>query len=331
MDRLSRFESIRGPGNHGRPLLTDGRFMRMLRKTARACPEPSEAPAKRRNKMPEAAKQRHKPPVRRADYWTSVLVLVFVSVFFITVAAACYGIIVTPPASPGVIPTLAFPWIGWLAAVLTATAVILGFAQYIARKNPEPRSGETAANGTTPDAAEEAWSEQLPKQALRIYRIIRDAPLFMVCFALIALGATLLVIDGAFALVSGIVLALVPYAPYFIGGVTAFAIAIAVLMAYFRHANKRLAAEYAFRREVMEKTGVILLDTKGRAVLPPGGARDRYAIGSIEDITATSGPLIEAEPVRALPEGGSGSGTGENEKDITPASPPGAPPSAPSS
>ena len=233
-------------------------------------------------------------PVRRSDYWASVLVLAFVSAFFITVAAVCYGIIVTPPPAPGTIPSMAFPWIGWFAALLVSTALIVGFAQYMAGKT---RSGDTAD-----DTAEKAWASQLPDKALRLYQIIRDAPLFVVCFALIALGATLLAIDGAFALISGIVLALVPYAPYFIGGITAFAITIAVLMAWFRHANNRLAAEYAFRREVMEKTGVILLNDKGKAILPPGGDRDKYAIGSIAEIPEGTGPVLEATPLQALPQ-----------------------------
>lgn len=237
-------------------------------------------------------------PVRRSDYWTSVVVLVFVADFFLTVAAVCYGIVVTPAPTPGVIPTMAFPWIGWLAALLAATAVILGFAQYVA--------GKQSPEDNRDDAAEKAWASRLPGNALRVYGIIKDAPLFMVCFACIALGATLLVIDGAFALVSGIVLALVPHTPYFIGGVTAFAIAIAALMAYFRHAGNRLAAEYAFRREVMEKTGVILLDDKGRAILPPGGSRDRYAIGSVRAAAHDDGPLLEAAPIEEaakLPKG----------------------------
>lgn len=234
-------------------------------------------------------------PVRRSEYWGSVIVLVFVAAFFISIAAVCYGIIVMPPAVAGQVPTIAFPWIGWLAALLVSTAVILGFAQYVAGKN-------TGEDGADPDK-EQAWAAQLPRQALRAYRIIKDAPLFMVCFACIALGATLLVIDGAFALVSGIVLALVPYAPYFIIGLTVFVVAIAGLMAWFRHANNRLMAEYAFRREVLEKTGVILLDTAGKAVLPPGGTRDRYSLGSIADIEAESGPLLEAAPIKALPEG----------------------------
>ena len=249
----------------------------------------------RKKHTPENAAAR---PVRRSDYWASVVVLVFVAGFFITIAAVCYGIIITPPSPPGVIPALAFPWIGWFAALLVATAVIIGFAQYMAGQHP--------SGGDDDNAAEKAWATQLPQQALRVYHIIRDAPLFMVCFALIALGATLLVIDGAFALVSGIVLALVPYAPYFIGGITVFAVAMAALMAWFRHANNRLAAEYAFRREVMERTGVILLDDKGKAILPPGGGRDRYAIGSIAGITAADGPVLEAEPVRSLPPGNGG-------------------------
>lgn len=257
------------------------------------------------------AREDHKPekdaaqagPVRRAEYWTSVVILVFVAAFFISIAAVCYGIIVTPPAAPGTIPTMRFPWIGWFAGLLVSTASILGFAQYTAGRHSGEEDGE----------AERAWASQLSGKTLKAYRIIKDAPLFMVCSALIALGATILVIDGAFGLVSGIVLALVPYAPYFIGGVTAFAIAIAALMAWFRHANNKLAAEYAFRREVMEKTGVILLDAKGKAILPPGGERDRYAIGSIEDTAAGSGPLIEAEPIRALPqaEGKTGMDTGK--------------------
>ncbi|MCC8194383.1 MAG: hypothetical protein LIP28_07035 [Deltaproteobacteria bacterium] len=234
--------------------------------------------------------------VRRSEYWTSVVVLVFVAAFFITIAALCYGIIATPSPRPGTIPTMAFPWIGWFAALLVVTAVILGFAQYMAGKHE-------AGEGPDP-SAENAWASQLPDKALRVYRIIKDAPLFMICFALVALGATLLVIDGAFALASGIVLALLPYVPYFIGGITAFAIAMAALMAWFRHASNRLAAEYAFRREVMEKTGVILLDDKGKAILPPGGDRDRYAIGSVEEPTDASGPLIEAVPVIVLPPGG---------------------------
>ena len=247
-------------------------------------------------------------PIHSSDYWASVIILAFVAAFFITVAAVCYGIIITPPPAPGAIPTMVFPWIGWFATLLVSTAVIVGFAQYVA--------GKTQPGEETDDTAEKAWAGQLPEKALRLYQLIKDAPLFVVCFALIALGATLLAIDGAFALVSGIVLALVPYAPYFIGAVTIFAVAIAGLMAWFRHANNRLAAEYAFRREVMEKTGVILLNDKGKAILPPGGDRDKYAIASLDEIPEGTGQVLEASPLQALPQ--ALPEAEEEEKDIQP-------------
>ena len=252
------------------------------------------------NNSPTGSGQtRNAPPVRRSEYWVGVFILVFVAAFFITVAAVCYGIIQTTPALPGQQPHINFPWIGWFTAMLVSPALILGFAQYVAGKKPDETGTETSEQ-------EKAWASQLPSRALSAYRFIKDAPIFMVCAALIALGATLLVIDGAFALVTGVFMALVPYAPFFIGGITVFAVTIAILMAWFRHANNRLAAEYAFRREVLEKTGVILLNEKGKAILPPGGDRDRYAIGSVAEITADDGPVLEATPVKALPEGGSG-------------------------
>lgn len=237
-------------------------------------------------------------PVRRSDYWISVVVMVFVAAFFITVAAICYGIITTPPKPGGGARSIAFPWIGWFAAMLVSPAVILGFAQYVAGKTPI-----NAGNGEEETSREANWAERLPERALRVYRLLKDAPLFMACFALIALGATLLVIDGAFGLVAGVFAALVPYAPYFIGGITVFAVAVAGLMAYFRHANNKLAAEYAFRREVLEKTGVILLHEKGKAILPPGENRAVYAIASIKDARNGAGSVIEATPVKALPQG----------------------------
>ena len=233
-------------------------------------------------------------PVRKGEYWASVLVLLAVAAFFISIAALCYGIIMTPPAQPGVIPRIAFPWMGWFAAMLIAAAVILGFAQYVA--------GKSSLKNTSDDAKEKAWAGQLSGRALQAYRFIKDAPLFMVCSALIALGATLLVIDGAFEVLKGVILALIPYAPFFIGGITAFAIAIAALLAWFRHASNKLAAEYAFRREVLEKTGVILLDDQGKAVLPPGGDRNKYALGNIREIAGDSGPILEATPIKALPQ-----------------------------
>ena len=253
-----------------------------------------------RNAGPESAPESPPSPpgkdaVRRGDFWISVLVLIFVLEFFITIVALCYGIIVTPPRREGEMVRIAFPWIGWFAAMLMAPALLLGLVQLLA--------GGRDARQTRREAD---WAGRLPERALKLYRLIRDMPLFVVCLAFIALGATLLTIDSALALVKGIALALVPYVPYFIGAFTAFAAVIAALMAWFRYKNNKLLADYAFRREVLEKTGIILVDDAGKALLPPPGWKGEkgadYAIGSISDaMQATDNALPRALPAKALP------------------------------
>ena len=237
------------------------------------------------NKQPEQTVPETDSQVQRGDFWISVLVLIFVVEFFISIVALCYGIVMTPPRGESEPARIAFPWIGWFAAMIMAPALILGLVRLIAgKRDPERARRETA------------WASRLPERALRLYRLMRDVPLFVVCLSLLALGATLLTIDSAFSLIRSVFLALVPYAPHFIAGITLFAIAIATLMAWFRYKNNQLRAEYEFRREVLEKTGVILVDKRGKALLPPDGRAEGYAIGVI-DLQASPAP----ERLKALP------------------------------
>jgi hypothetical protein len=245
------------------------------------------------------------PPVRRSDYWLGVVMLLFVAEFFIAVTALCYGIITTPPPPPGTMVQIAFPWLGWFAAALMAPALILGAAQIVARRGGQGSMHEglglgPGAGGAEDDKETEAWETTwagcLPGRALKAYRFIKDAPLFMICAALIVLGSTLLVIDGAFDLVKSVILVLTPYLPYFIAALTAFAIAIGALTAWFRHKSNQLAAEYAFRREVLEKTGVILLSGSGKAVLPPGRDGAKYSVAMLP-LPGDPRDILEAIPV----------------------------------
>lgn len=238
-------------------------------------------------------KKRQAAAVQRTDFWISVMVLAFVVDFFITVAALCYGIITTPPRQSGEAVRLVFPWMGWLAAMLAAPAIIIGLAQLVAGRDGQEASPQSER--------EEAWAGKLPPKALRLYRFFKDAPLFVISLAFIILGATLATIDSAFTFISGVTLALIPYAPYFIGGITIFAVAIAGLTAWFRYKNNQLMAEYAFRRDVLEKTGIIIVDSSGKSVLPPGRDAGGYSIGRITASDGKEGPIVEAEPVKALP------------------------------
>ncbi len=252
--------------------------------------EKNTAPGAQESAPPQSAPKKTAPPVRQSDFWISILVLAFVVDFFITVAAVCYGIVVTPPRGSGEMVRLAFPWMGWLAAVLAAPALLIALARLMAPQGDAQEAG---------DARDEAWARRLPAKALRLYRIVKDAPLFVVCLALLLLGATLITVDSAFSLISGVAFALAPYLPYFIGAFTVLAVSIAGFAAYFRYKNNKLAAEYTFRREVLQKTGVILVDPKESVLLPPG-SREGYAIGRIA-ASGEEGLVVETAQLKALP------------------------------
>lgn len=229
--------------------------------------------------------------VQRKDFWVSVLVAVLVIEFFITVAALCYGIITSPPRHTEEAFRLVFPWMGWLASILIAPAVIVGLIHLV---TGQERWAHTQSE------REEAWASHLPKRMYRLYRLIKDAPLFMVSLAFIALGATLFTIDGALTVIGDIARSLIPYTPYFIGGSVGFVTVIAILLALFRYKNNKLQAEYAFRREVLEKTGVILIDKKSQAILPSKSRADAYSVARFIDV-GSAGDIGESGQMKALP------------------------------
>ena len=148
----------------------------------------------------------------------------------------------------------------------------------------------------------------------RIYRVIKGAPVVVVLLGIVLLGAALMTLDGARAALTGLAASLEPYIPHIAIGI-AITLCVFILAAvWLSYRTRRLMAEYAFRREILEKTGVIIVD-KGSTPLPPGGTGPMpYAIASSEDLEsmgrralpATSDPddVINAEAREIDPDEG---------------------------
>lgn len=226
---------------------------------------------------------------RRQELWLYVSVAIVAVELLVTVVALCYGIITAPPQT-GDGFRLAFPWLSWIAAMIIAPALIIVTVHLAA--------GGLVGNRERSAEEDAAWQAQLPERIQRLYLILKGAPAIVLLIALILGGATLATIDGALTALGHAASALLPYLPYFIGGFVLLAGAITGAMAWFRYKNNRLQAEYAFRREVFERSGVIIVD-KGSVALPSSGG----------------GPLAldggNATAPQALPAGGAlGGGAG---------------------
>jgi cell division protein FtsL len=155
---------------------------------------------------------------------------------------------------------LSFPWLLWASLSVIAPAVIL-LAVHKADVGLFRKRKEES----------EEWQRLLPERARRLYRILRGAPAVVVLAGLIALGVLLLSLDGAMSAVASLGSALSPHIPVIVGGLACVLAVAAFAVVWLNYRTRRLYAEYQFRREVLEKTGMIIVD-KGSALLPPGAA-----------------------------------------------------------
>jgi hypothetical protein len=208
----------------------------------------------------------------------------------------------------------AFPWLSYSALALLAPALILLAAHLadvglfrpprLSAQNEEDAQTRGADDAQTRkerfSGEDRVWQNLLPERMRRFYNIIRAAPLVVLLAGAIALGAALLTLDGALSALGRFADVLIPHARALIvcASVLIGVFALGVLLLNYR--TRRLIAEYEFRREVLEKTGIVILD-KGARALPADGVNVPYAI--------LSG---EGDGIKALPQGG---GTGQGRKD----------------
>lgn len=210
---------------------------------------------------------------QRRELWIYIMVSLVAVELLLLVGAMLYGFL-NAPGGEGGWSGFAFPWLSWGAlAVIAPTLILLLVHSADVGLFRAPCGAST----------EQEWQKLLPARMQKLYRIITGAPVVAVLLGLIALGAGLLTLEGAFSTIARFGSALVPYIPHIVAGLTAIACFIIGAVVWINARTRRLMAEYEFRREVLEKTGVIIVD-KGSTPLPPGGTGDiPYAVVSAKD------------------------------------------------
>ncbi|MDR0465949.1 MAG: hypothetical protein LBH94_01180 [Deltaproteobacteria bacterium] len=192
--------------------------------------------------------------------------IIFVELL-IMLAALCYGIVTAKPPVGGGAPQFNFPWLTCFIALLVAPAALLLMVHL---------TGVGLFRSLHGHEDDQAWQEKLPERIRRVYSLIQGAPVVVLLLGVILLGALLFFVDGALGILMRLAQTIENYLPWIIGG-AAGAVCVCVTAArWFDYRSKRVAEEYAFRREVLEKTGVIIVD-KGGIPLPPGDDR-QYAL-----------------------------------------------------
>lgn len=229
-----------------------------------------------------------------------------IAIFFVELivggVAFFYGIIHASPEPGGGPPVAHFPWLAWaLAAVCAPVALLLlvhlaGFWLSRALTREEETSGKSAA----PDA------DQLPEGMRRFYASVRHAPTIVILVAILLLGAALFFAEGAFGTLMKFGTALLPHLPWIAGSAAALLAICFLIHALLVYRQRKMENEYAWRREVLEKTGLVLVDKQSVAL--PRDATQKALIAPEQPALGTNAPVLDVTD--ALP-------PAPNEKDDT--------------
>lgn len=230
-----------------------------------------------------------------------------------------YGLMHAAPETPGGPPVARFPWLVWaLASVLAPVALLLVVhltGRWLSHTLDEERDGE-------PGGADNA---AVPERLRHFYAMVRNAPTVVLLLGILLLGAGLFFVDGAFSALVSLGGALTPYIPWIAGSAAGLLAVCFLVQRWFAYRQRRMEQEYAFRREVLERTGIVLVD---RGCVPlPQNDQQRAMLVSAESAKAlppvldVDGAAPDAEDPRPLPEGESG-----DKGEITPAGPGPVPP-----
>lgn len=226
------------------------------------------------------------------------LVYLLIALFFVELitggAAFFYGIMHAAPETPGGPPIARFPWLGWaICAVLCPVGLLL--LVHLAGSLLSAALNR-AENG--PDKGAEADAEYMPESLKRFYAMVRNAPLLVVLLGILLLGAALFFMDGAFAALHVLFQGLLPYMPWICSSVAFFLAVCFVARVIFVYRQRKMEQEYAWRREVLQKTGIVLLDKKSAAINAAAGQ-----IVLPEESEAGDRRILDV-PGQALPAGG---------------------------
>lgn len=201
------------------------------------------------------------------------LFYLLIAIFFIELAvggiAFFYGIVHAVPEIEGGPPVARFPWLAWaLAAILAPVGLILivhlagTWLSQTLNRDASSENGEAQNKGQTG-----VDPEQLPDGLKRFYASVKHAPTVVLLVSILLIGALLFFMDGALAALGRFGTALIPYIPWLCGCIAGLLLLCFLIHAFMVFRQRKMEQEYAWRREVLEKTGLVLVD-KASVSLP---------------------------------------------------------------
>lgn len=222
--------------------------------------DPTAAPKSRLAGAPLSEKE-------QKSLFFSVIVGIVLLELAVTVGAVVYTITNATRTAAGDL-RFTFPWVGYLVTVTLVPVLVmlilhlvsLGFSRTLGRDNRDG-NGPQAGLGGDPEAI-------VGKRAASFFALVRGAPTVILFAGFVLMGAAVYYLDGVMALLLKLGDSFQTVAVWLIGALGVAFCVNAVARAVLAYKTRQLEAEYAFRREVFERTGTILMSPQQMALSP---------------------------------------------------------------
>lgn len=167
-----------------------------------------------------------------------------------TVGAVVYSITNAQPSPAGGAPRFRFPWIGYTVAVIMVPVLAMLLVNLVSM-------GFSRSSG-----GEEQNLEGVPQRMRTFFALVRGAPTIILFAGFVLMGAAIYYLDGVMELLLKLGEHFHLVAIWIVGGF-AFAWTVSyIVRAWMHYKTRQMEAEYAFRQEVLERTGMVILETK---------------------------------------------------------------------
>lgn len=250
---------------------------------------------------------------RHKDSLFYLLIAVLLVEMIVSGVAFFYGLVHSTPDVPGGPPVARFPWLAWgVASVLAPVGLLLVVhltGLWLARtleRDEALAAGDPAAGGSN------AAASKLHPRVESFYAMVRSAPTVVLLLGILLLGAALFFVDGAFSALVRLGEELLPYLPWLAGSAAALLAVCYVTHRWLLHRQRRMEQEYAFRREVLERTGIVLMDRNSLALPQDAAQQGRL----VELPTLTGVRALPAAPGSLAPSGGGTDKPADPEADV---------------
>ncbi len=241
----------------------------------------------------------------RKSLFLYVVVAIVLLEMAVTVGAVVYSIANAERSASGLM-RFNFPWIGYLVTVTLVPVLVMLILHLVSlgMNRGLREGGELHA--------------PVEGRAATFFALVRGAPTVILFAAFVLMGAAVYYLDGVMALLLKLGDSFGEVAIWVVGALAlAFCVSI-VARAVFAYKSKQLEAEYAFRREVLAKTGTILLDARYAPTTDLRQLPTVLDVQALTDSAGKDGPSAGPAEPAAIPEVLDGGDRPSAEPDLPP-------------